>query len=735
MKYIFLDRDGVINEEIGFLHKKEQLKLLQKSAEAIRMLNEEGYKVILITNQPAVARGLCSEETVEEIHKELQSLLNKENAHIDSFYYCPHHPTEGKDPFFTKECTCRKPQPGMIIKAKEDHNIEDLSHSYIIGDRISDIKAGNLAGCKTILVSTGYGLKDTWNDAVPNYYARDLYHAVTDFVLNENKRKLFIAAGGKGTRLQAIAKDIPKPMVPICGKPVLHHLVDWAKENNISEIIMLSHHFPEKITEYFKDGKDFGIKINHSIEPYPLGSGGPLKYAEKYMDGSFIYLSGDHLCTVNLEKMIKFHKDKKAKITVLVHESSHPEDSDVLKIDENKKVIKFISKTEDHTNAGNLTNSGLCIIEPEIMELIKEEKFDLEPYLYPKILDSQYNFFAYETNEFMADMGTPERLKKCEDFLKSKMERVLVTGACGMMGQHLLPLLQKKGNYNILGTYFRPTTNIKELPKDIKLKELDVRDYRAVRRVIEEFKPNKILHLAAQSYPTVSIDEPQYTVDTNIRGTINLFEAVRELKLDPIILVACSSAEYGFVDEKDVPVKETHPLRPLHPYGVSKVGQDLLSYQYFKNHGMKTLRARIFNTTGPKKVNDVCSDFTKQAVMIEKGLQENKFYVGNLEARRAITDVRDMIEAFLLLMEKGEHGEVYNISGEKAYLIRDILNEIVKKTNINPEIIVDPKLLRPTDEKIIFGDNTRLKLHTGWEQKISIDQTLQDMIEYWRKVL
>src|SRR3989338_6538360 len=187
--------------------------------------------------------------------------------------------------------------------------------------------------------------------------------------------------------------------------------------------------------------------------------------------------------------MLEFHKKNNGNITVLVHKSTHPWDSDVLQI------------------------NGFA----------DQEKFDFETYLYPRILEADAKMLAYESDEFMSDMGTPERLKKCEDFLKSKMEIVLVTGSCGMMGQHLLPLLQKKGNYNILGTYFRPTTNLKELPKDIKIKELDVRDYRAVRRVIEEFKPDKILHLAAQSYPTVSMDEPQYTVDTNIRGTINLF--------------------------------------------------------------------------------------------------------------------------------------------------------------------------------------------------------------------
>src|SRR3989344_570450 len=313
--------------------------------------------------------------------------------------------------------------------------------------------------------------------------------------------------------------------------------------------------------------------------------------------------------------------------------------------------------------------------------------------------------------------------------------RVLVTGACGMMGQHLLPMLKEKEGIEILGTTYRPTTDLRELPQDVPTQELDVRDYDAVCNVISSFKPDHILHLAAQSYPAVSWKKPQYTVDTNIKGTVNLFEAVKRAKINPIILVACSSAEYGFVDEKDVPIKETHPLLPLHPYGVSKVAQDLLAYQYHKNDGIKTIRARIFNTTGPKKVNDVCSDFTKQAVLIEKGMQKPVIHVGNLHTRRAITDVRDMVRGFMLLMEKGKYGDVYNISGEKAYPIKDILDTVLRITNVQAEVYQDPQLMRPTDEKIIFGDSSKLQEHTDWRQEIPIEQTLKDMINYWRKKL
>ena len=313
--------------------------------------------------------------------------------------------------------------------------------------------------------------------------------------------------------------------------------------------------------------------------------------------------------------------------------------------------------------------------------------------------------------------------------------RVLVTGAGGMMGSHFMDFLAKK-KIESLGTYFRPTTDyLSEKPENVKLVELDVRDYNAVYKILSEFKPDKIFHLAAQSYPTVSWEDPWYTIDTNIKGTVNIFEAVKKLKINTVIIVAGSSAEYGFVDEKDIPVKETHELKPLHPYGVSKLAQENLAYQYFKNFGIKGIPIRIFNTTGPRKVNDVCSDFTKQAVMIEKGLQEPIIRVGNLEAWRGITDVRDAIEAFWLIMERGKPGEVYNFSGARAYKVEDLLNKIIAITGIQPKIYQDPKLMRPTDEKIIFGDATKLKQETGWNQKISIDQTLEDMVNYWRKKL
>ncbi len=235
-----------------------------------------------------------------------------------------------------------------------------------------------------------------------------------------SKLKLFINTGGKGERLFPLTKDIPKPLVLILGKPVLHHLIDWAKSNQIDEIVMMNGYMSEKIIDYFGDGKNFRVKITHSNEPYALGSGGPLKFAKKHINGRLVHISGDVICDVNLSKMMEFHEKNNSKITVLVHKSTHPHDSDILDIDKNGRVIRFVSKHEDHANAGDLTNAGLAIIEPKIIELIEEEVFNFENYLYPILLKNKISFYAYNTDEFIHDMGTIERLKKCEEYLKNK---------------------------------------------------------------------------------------------------------------------------------------------------------------------------------------------------------------------------------------------------------------------------------------------------------------------------
>ena len=312
-----------------------------------------------------------------------------------------------------------------------------------------------------------------------------------------------------------------------------------------------------------------------------------------------------------------------------------------------------------------------------------------------------------------------------------------------MVGSHMVELLYNRGE-EVLGTYYKPTTDISELPPEINLIECDVRYPQSVEKIIMDFQPDQIFHLAAQSYPTVSWNRPYETIETNINGTIAVYEAVKKVRTlknseyDPMVVVACSSAEYGETLNKlegnEVYVKESAELLPLHPYGVSKVGQDLISFQYFMNDHIRCIRARIFNSTGTRKVNDVTSDFTRRAVLAERsGVYELK--VGNLDTRRAIMDQRDLVSALLLLADKGRAGEVYNISSEHIYKMSDIVKMIEAQIGHKFEIKVDPTLLRPTDEKIIVGDVTKLKRDTGWMQKIKMEQTVSDMLEYWRRTL
>jgi GDP-4-dehydro-6-deoxy-D-mannose reductase len=310
--------------------------------------------------------------------------------------------------------------------------------------------------------------------------------------------------------------------------------------------------------------------------------------------------------------------------------------------------------------------------------------------------------------------------------------RVLITGMTGFIGSHLSDFLLKK-DHEVFGTVWdkNELSNIVAISDKVSVLECDIRDKNRVDEIIQEIMPERIYHLAAQSFPTVSWKDPVTTLDTNILGTTHIFETIRNMDLDTVVLVACSSAEYGFVSEEEVPVSEDHILLPLHPYGVSKVAQDLLAYQYFKNFGIKTVRARLFNTTGPRKTNDVCSDFTSKAVEIEKG-RKSELLVGNLEPKRDISDVEDVVNALWLLSEKGEMGEVYNICSSRAYRIKDILDKVVELSIQEINVKVDPDKLRPTDEPIIMGDNTKIRETCGWVPKVTIDETLGKMLDFWR---
>lgn len=309
--------------------------------------------------------------------------------------------------------------------------------------------------------------------------------------------------------------------------------------------------------------------------------------------------------------------------------------------------------------------------------------------------------------------------------------KVLITGAGGFIGSYLAKLAAS-ADHSVLGI------DVKEPEGEafsFSFERCDMRDTARVFDTIASFQPERIFHLAAQSYPTVSMIHPLDTMQINAGGTINIFEGVRAAGIKPVVVVACSSAEYGMVAADDLPVKEDHSLRPLHPYGVSKVAQDLLASQYFANYGIPTVRIRIFNTTGPGKRDDVCSDFTKRAVEIELGIRRSLMTVGNLTTRRAIIDVRDMVRGLWLAAEHGVCGEVYNVGSNNIYSGQELVDAIRPHIKVPLTLKQDPALLRTCDEPVIAGDTTRFRRCSGWKPEIGLDQTISDMIEWWRNHL
>ncbi|MEO0100991.1 MAG: GDP-mannose 4,6-dehydratase [candidate division WOR-3 bacterium] len=314
--------------------------------------------------------------------------------------------------------------------------------------------------------------------------------------------------------------------------------------------------------------------------------------------------------------------------------------------------------------------------------------------------------------------------------------KFLITGITGFVGSHLAEYLLSLGKDEVFGIYrWRSRMeNISHLSDKISLLECDLKDPVAVREVIRKIKPDGIFHLAAQSYVPMSWIAPQETLTTNIISQLNIFEAVRAENLDCRIQIAGSSEEYGMVYPNEVPIKETNPLRPLSPYGVSKVAQDLLGYQYFMSYGIKVVRTRAFNHEGPRRGEVfVTSNFCKQIAEIEKGKREPVVYVGNLEAVRDFTDVRDTVRAYYLVLLKGKPGEVYNICSGKGYKIKEILDIILSLSKVKVEVKVDPERLRPSDVMLLLGDATKIQTELGWKPEIPIEKTLNDLLDYWRE--
>jgi GDP-4-dehydro-6-deoxy-D-mannose reductase len=310
----------------------------------------------------------------------------------------------------------------------------------------------------------------------------------------------------------------------------------------------------------------------------------------------------------------------------------------------------------------------------------------------------------------------------------------VVTGAEGFIGSHLANFLSAKG-WNTVGTYrLHRSAPFPNHPK-LRFEQCDLRNGQRVEQIIKRYEPTYIFHLGAQSLPTLSWADPVDTFESNIMGSLHLFEAARHQKRPPVIVSACSSAEYGHVPPSAIPVKEEQPLLPLHPYGISKVCLDLLAREYFLDYGIPSVNLRLFNTTGPGKTNDAPSDFVLQLVRIKKGLQEPVIEVGNLKPRRAFLDVRDTVRGFYLAAMKGRRGEAYNLCAPETHTIKTILRAAMRLSGVKARVQTADRLMRPSDERIIFGNVTKLRKDTGWKSQQTLEQTLSSMIDYWERTL
>lgn len=317
-------------------------------------------------------------------------------------------------------------------------------------------------------------------------------------------------------------------------------------------------------------------------------------------------------------------------------------------------------------------------------------------------------------------------------------KRVLITGITGFAGSHLAEyVLREHPGVEVHGTWrWRSRMeNLADCRDQVRLRECDLRDPVAVRTTLEEVRPDRIFHLAAQSFVPASWVAPQEALDTNIHSTLHLLESMRSLKLtDTWLQIACSSEEYGLVLPDEVPIRETNPLRPLSPYAVSKVTQDFLGYQYSQSYGLKTVRTRGFNHTGPRRGEVfVTSNFARQVAMIEKGRQAPVVKVGNLEARRDFTDVRDMVRAYWLATDGGcTPGEVYNIGTGRDVTIQWMLDALVSYAKVKVTVEQEAARMRPSDVQVLCADNSKFARATGWAPRIPLEQTLLDLLNYWR---
>ncbi|KHL92658.1 hypothetical protein QW71_27930 [Paenibacillus sp. IHB B 3415] len=315
--------------------------------------------------------------------------------------------------------------------------------------------------------------------------------------------------------------------------------------------------------------------------------------------------------------------------------------------------------------------------------------------------------------------------------------RALITGITGFVGSNLEKALKQQG-YEVWGTTRNSCSRADHSGIENNIIQIDYNSEEKIIELINKIKPDEIYHLAGQSSVKYSWDNKIETFETNIIITLRLLEALRKSDMAEItkLILVGSSEEYGSIDNGDIAIRETENLRPISPYGVSKASTSLLFQQYVRVYGLKLIYTRPFNHIGPgQELGFVTSDFAQQISRIEKNILEPVISVGNLEARRDFTDVRDIVRAYIMLAQRGKVGEMYNISSGEPLSIKYILDYLLSlSTHKNIKIQQDDKKMRPSEFPIYIGDSTKIKEAIGWEKEYSIEQSLQDILDYWRNL-
>jgi GDP-4-dehydro-6-deoxy-D-mannose reductase len=315
------------------------------------------------------------------------------------------------------------------------------------------------------------------------------------------------------------------------------------------------------------------------------------------------------------------------------------------------------------------------------------------------------------------------------------MKKILITGFTGFVSGHLLNYLRSTGKqYDIVGLSRTGTAPIVSGSNiNIRTVHADLNDRRNISVILEEFKPDHIIHLASDSSVAHSWQTPVESFQNNTNIFLNLVESVRVLKFPCRILSIGSSEEYGVVDKKYIPITEETPFNPVSPYAVARVSQELLSGIYAKGYGVDIVLTRSFNHIGPgQKDNFVISSFARQIIKLKKG-KDSLLQVGNIDVIRDFLDVRDVVKAYMLLLEKGKTGEVYNICSGKGYSLKEVLDKMMIIAGVEFDYHIDKQLIRPADNPIIIGSNEKIQKECGWEPEIPIETSLKDILDHWEK--